>query len=218
MAIELAALLAGVQTISGIVDGSLKIVDSIGQRFSRANADAKQRLQGQISDLRHNLANAGTLALAASAYLEALEQIRHLSVDVLLLQEYLDHNQDGLRNHMSPIYDRAWQAVSQFVGAIDRDRDLPTQVRLNRRQWFDKADDEMIGSRLNDVNDGYTALEERVKNRHFDDVRTGLDRLQKPLRETDVLLHNTIADTILPSLANLRALDTDAASSGQAGK
>jgi hypothetical protein len=208
MPIELAAMLAGAAAVSGLVDSTLKLVDSIRSRFSGSNNEAKDKLEAELEKLRQGVGSVGQLAESADSYLEALEEIRHLQVDVLLLDQYLANNGDPLRNHLSPLHEASWRAVEQLVDVIDRDRDLPTQVHLNRKDWFDVADDQMLGSRLNDVNAAYGLLAERVKTRRYADVGSALEALQKPLREIDVLLRGTLADRILAGLKQLRRTGT----------
>lgn len=217
MPIELAAMLAGAAAISGIVDSSMKVVDSIRGRFAGSNNEAKEKLQAELNELSHNLGAIGKLAESADSYLEALEQIRHLEVDALLLDQYLGFYSDALRNFMSATHESSWKAVEQLVDAIDRDRDLPTQVHLNRKDWFDVADDQMLGSRLNDVNSAYVALVERVKTRGYPEVVSALDGLQKTLREIELLLRGTLADRILAGLKQVRR-SADGAGAGDGAK
>lgn len=210
MPIELAAILAGVTTVSSIVDGSIKIVKAIRGGFSGANNAAKQQLEAQLVELRRNLMNIGVLAESADAYLVALGEVRRLDVDALLLDQFLDHNSDTLQNHLNPAYAAAWRTADQLVDAMDRDRGLPTKAHLIRKVWFDRADDEMVGSRLNDVNTTFSRLAERVKGRHYDAARNGVEEFQRPVREVELLLNDTLAERILAGLRQLRKASTDA--------
>jgi hypothetical protein len=205
MPIELAAILLGTQAVSGIVDGSIKIVNSIRSGMLGGKNDAaKKQLEGDLDELRRNLSNIGVLAEAADAYLDALVQVRRIDVDALLLDQYLEHNRDALGNHMSSTHEVTWRTVDQLVDTIGRDKTVAVEVHLNRKSWFDVADDQMIGGRLNDVNVTYAALVERVKARHLSEVQAGLEALQKPVEELEVLLHGTLADQILKGLRDLR--------------
>ena len=162
MPIELVAVLAGVKAIEGIVGGSLKVVDSIRSRFG-GNDDAKQQLDAHLVQLQANLANVGKLGEAAAAYLDALKEVRHLQLDLLLVDQYLDFNSDPLQNHLNPGFASAWSAVDQLVDTFDRDRDLPRKVQLARKEWFDIADDQMLTSRFNDVSSAFVSVQERSK-------------------------------------------------------
>lgn len=203
MPIELVALLAGAKALPGIVDACATAAASIRGRFG-ANDRAKQALEAQLDDLRASLASVGALAEAGDAYIDALDQLRHLEHDVLLLDQYVSYNVGALQNHRSPTHDGAWQAVGQLVGAIDRDRDLPLQVHLNRKDWFDAADDQMLGSRLNEVNIAYSVLDERSRARRFGDVRSAIEALKKPITETTILLRGTLTERIVAGLRDLR--------------
>lgn len=208
MPIELAAILGSVTTVSSIVDGSIKIINTIRGGFGGANNEAKRKLEEELVELRRSLMNIGVLAESADSYLAALEEVRRLDVDALLLEQFLDHNRDTLKNHLSPTYEAAWKTAEQLVDTIDRDRGLPTRVHLARNNWFDRTDAEMVGSRLNDVNGAFVRLVERVKVRHYDGVGAGLDEFRKPVREVDVLLHDTLAEHILSGLRRLRQPST----------
>ena len=205
MPIELVAVLAGVKAIEGIVGGSLKVVDSIRSRFG-GNDDAKQQLDAHLVQLQANLANVGKLGEAAAAYLDALKEVRHLQLDLLLVDQYLDFNSDPLQNHLNPGFVSAWSAVDQLVDTFDRDRDLPRKVQLARKEWFDIADDQMLTSRFNDVSSAFVSVQERSKARRFDDLRAGLEALDKPLREIEVLLYTTLVDRVLPGVQQLRSI------------
>lgn len=207
MPLPLAAMVAGVSALPGIVENSLKVVDSIKSRFSRAGADAKDELASQLTQLRGNLAYVGGLAEAADAYIEALDEIRRLEIDALLVAEYLDHHGDALQNRMSPTFSTSWGSLQQMVATLGRDRDLPTRVHLARQSWFDARDDETLSSRLNDFNVAYARLDQRVQDNRFDGLGPDVEALRKPLNEVDVALRDTLTTKILGGLRQLRSAD-----------
>jgi hypothetical protein len=207
--IELAATLAGVSALTAVVENILKAVDSIRRNWlSEGNARAKAQLKADLEELGDKLTSIGQLAHAASAYLDALDQVGKLGVDVLILDQFLDYSGDALRNHLSPSYTAAWRTVDTLLDAVDRDRGLPMQAHLNRKRWFDSADHQMIGSRLNDVNRTYAVLAERVADRRYDDVRSRLAELERTLREVQELLHDTLDGQILRGLQGIRGMST----------
>jgi hypothetical protein len=132
----------------------------------------------------------------------------------MLVGQYLGHREDVLRNHLSPENSPSWGTVEQLLDTLDRDRDLAVTVHMNRKVWFDEADNQMVGGRLNDVNDTVGRLDERVKNRKYDEVRQGVDSLSDSLRATRVLLHTTLNDRIIHGLRQLRT--TSSRSTGRA--
>jgi hypothetical protein len=204
MSIELAAVVAGVGALSEIVDRSADLVTSIREGLGGGNKAAKQELESELESIRSSLVGIGVLAEAADAYLQALEEVRSLDVAALLLETYLDHNRQRLQNHLDATYDASWQSAEQLLDVVDRNRGLPLQVHLNRKKFFDAADDQMIGSMLNDVNSQFDVLDERMKVRKLDKVVDGVDELRKSIRKVDSLLHGTLKDRILPSLRQLQ--------------
>jgi hypothetical protein len=204
MSIELGLLLAGVTTASEIVERSLKIVTSIRSGLGGGNNEVKRDLQDQLDKLRSSLAGIGVLAEAADAYLEALEEVRRLDVEALLLEQFLENSRHALQNHLDPTYEAAWQTAGQLLDVVDRNRGLALEVHLTRKRFFDRADDEMIGSRLNDVNEAYKGLVERLKARRYDDFHAGVASLRDPIRKVDALLHNTLTVKILTPLRQLQ--------------
>jgi hypothetical protein len=217
--IELAAALAGVSALAPVVENILKSVDSIRRSWiSDGNTRIQAQLKAELEDLRTKLTSIGELAEAASAYLDALEQVNTLRVDVLVLDRFLDYSSDALNNHLSPAYSVAWRTVDSLLDALDRNRRLPMQAHLNRQQWFDTADHQMIGSRLSDVNRIYAVLAERVADRRYDDVRSQVTEVGRTLHEIEELVHGTLDGQILRGLQGVPGAAVAGMDSGQGKK
>jgi hypothetical protein len=215
--IELAAALAGVSALAPAIEGILKSVDSIRRGwFSDGNARVQAQLKLELEELTAKLASIGELGHAATAYLEALKEVDRLRVDVIVLQNFLDYSGDALNNHLSAAYTVAWRTADSLLDALDRDRSLPMKAHLNRQSWFDAADHQMIGSKLNDANRSYAILAERVADRRYDDVRARLDELASSLRDVAELLHSTLDGQILRGLQSVQMNPAGRATSGDA--
>lgn len=207
MPFELAVAVAAVKGISGIVDGCLTIADSMKSRFGRNDA-AKKQLQDQLKAIHANLTKVGELGEAASAYLEALDDVRRLEVDVTLLRQFLDDHAVELSNAMNTQFMSSWQTVQQLVARIDQNRDVAVKVHLNRQDWFNDSDSQAIGSHLNDFTSAYVSVTDRVDDRNYEKLCTALDALANPLQATRVLLHQTLTDQIFRGLRDLRTTPT----------
>jgi hypothetical protein len=216
--IELAAALAGVSALAPAIEGILKSVDSIrrGWFSDGNNARVQAQLKLELEELTAKLASIGELGHAATAYLEALKEVDRLRVDVIVLQNFLDYSGDALNNHLSAAYTVAWRTADSLLDALDRDRSLPMKAHLNRQSWFDAADHQMIGSKLNDANRSYAILAERVADRRYDDVRARLDELASSLRDVAELLHSTLDGQILRGLQSVQMNPAGRATSGDA--
>ena len=149
----------------------------------------------------------GGLAEAADAYLEALDEIRKLEIDALLVAEYLDQHGDTLQNRMSPTFNTSWGGLQQMVATLGRDRDLPTRVHLARQSWFDARDDEALTSRLNAFNVAYALVDQRVRDNRFDGLGPEVEAMRTPLNEVKVALRDTLTNKILAGLRQLRSAE-----------
>ena len=90
----------------------------------------------------------------------------------------------------------------------------PDRCSWRRKEWFDVADDQMLTSRFNDVSSAFVSVQERSKGRRFGDLRAGLEALDKPLRDIEVLLSTTLVDKVLPGVQQLRTITPRAGARG----
>lgn len=204
MPLELAALLAAIQTSRAIVREGAVLVETI-RSFSRRNEKVRDELTAKLQSIEQQLASIGKVAEVAESYLKTYDNIGDLlSTSEELIQFVKDSGPD-LGDSRNASYARDWERIASVYRRIGEDSDAPQKVMLDRAQWYDERDKIQIAGKLRDFSSAYDRAKGFVEGRKMEGVKSELEQMILPLNQAHTLLSSTLYEQILPSLQHLKA-------------
>jgi len=203
MTLELPVLISAVTALSGLVKETTPLLDSIRSGFAAKNDKAKQDLSQHISRIESSLTQAGELARVTESYLQTHDNI----VDLLSLsrraEQFVKDDLGSLRDRTAIGYGGGWKLVDEMFSGIDRNRDAPRRVVLDRSEWYDAKDKTQIELLLHDFTSAYDSAAAYVSSRAPESLLPQLGIMTRKLQEVDSLLRETVYGSILPALQKL---------------
>ncbi len=204
MSLELAALLAAIQTARPIVREGTELVTTIRDGISAHNKRVKADLTAKLHSLEEKLESIGQVAEVAESYLKTSDNIGDLLHMSEELNQFVKDAEASLRDSRLPTHDRDWERVTSVYRRIGEARDAPQQVMLDRAEWYDERDKFQIADRMKAFSSAYERAKGFVEARKLDGVRSQLEQMIQPLDEARTLLSLTLYNSILSSLQHLK--------------
>ena len=205
MPLELAALLAAIETSRAIVREGAALVQTIRKGLSGRNEAVRAELTAKLQSIEERLASIGKVAEVAESYLRTYDNIGDLlSTSEELIQFVKDSGAD-LRDSRNAGYAPDWDRIASVYRRLGEDSEAPKKVMLDRAEWYDDRDKIQIEGKLKEFSSAYDRAKGFVEGKKMDGVKSELEQMIRPLSEAHTLLSSTLYEQILPSLQRLKA-------------
>lgn len=203
--IELAAAIAAVKAVSGLVRESVDLVQSIQSGWRAKNDEAQQKLRDRLAQLEQSLSHTGELAWVAAAYARMLESTLELLQSCTRAQLFFRENIDSLSRRAHDEYDADWRLAQVLFDGVDENRAMPRKALLDRVDWYDEKDRAQIDLLLNGFDEAYSQATAFVQTKAAREVQPQLDRMVASLKSVRDALQTTMYDQVLQTLQQLKA-------------
>ena len=203
MALDLSVLLSSVGTITSLMEGSVKLVQTIRSGLVARNDEVKKQLTTSLTELKQNLEHARELARMAEVYSRTHENILELLWLCRRAERFLRDNLDDCRNRTCANYTGNWKVLDVIFETIDSNRDSPRKVVMDRAEWYDKDDKAQVELLLHQFTSHYDQASACVRNKVADDLLHELRDMTSPLQDAETLLRTTVYEKILMALQKM---------------